>query len=199
MKIGKHRLCSVMRRNRDGGIGMPWYIVLVAVGIASRMLPHPPNVTAIAALGLFAGSRGHSRLGWFMPVAVLLITDFWQGGYAPLSMLLVYAGFAAGAAVGRYRLRGERSIGRIASASVMTSTVFFVLSNFGWWVAGGGYEHTLSGLATCYVAALPWFGASLVGDLCYSILLIGGYDWVAARGLRGVAELPRGVHQSVPT
>jgi hypothetical protein len=114
-------------------------------------------------------------------------------------MLLVYAGFAAGAAVGRYWLRGKRGMGRIASASVMTSAVFFVLSNFGWWVAGGGYEHTLAGLATCYIAALPWFGASLLGDLCYSILLIGGYDWVAARGSRGVAELPRGVQQSVPT
>lgn len=193
MNAGDRRTpTNAIQKDRDGGIGRWCYFVLLTVGILSRLLPHPPNVTAIAAIGLFAGSRGQSGLGWFVPVAALLITDLCLGGYTPLSMLFVYAGFAAGGAVGRYWLRGRRSMGRVASASILTSTLFFFISNFGWWLAGSGYEHTVEGLLACYVAGLPWFGSSLLGDLCYSLVLIGGFDWLVSTGHDSLAFAKRG-------
>jgi hypothetical protein len=43
------------------------------------------------------------------------------------------------------------------------------------WLAGGLYPRTLSGLTACYVAAIPFFRNSIVGDLLYSAALFGGF------------------------
>jgi hypothetical protein len=34
---------------------------------------------------------------------------------------------------------------------------------------------TLSGLTECYVAALPFCRNEILGDLCYALLLFGGF------------------------
>src|SRR5690606_26152279 len=98
------------------------YYLLIAFGILSRLLPHAPNVTPIAALGLFAGARGQSRAAWAVPLLSLVATDLWLGGYHPLVMLFVYLGFACGSLVGRFWLRPHRSLNRIAAASLAMST-----------------------------------------------------------------------------
>ncbi len=55
------------------------------------------------------------------------------------------------------------------------SVVFFLISNSGIWVAGKLYPLTMSGLAACYVAALPFFRNSIMGDLAYAALMFGSY------------------------
>jgi hypothetical protein len=35
----------------------------VAIGVAARFIPHPPNFSPVAALGLFAGAHFASKLG----------------------------------------------------------------------------------------------------------------------------------------
>jgi hypothetical protein len=37
------------------------------------------------------------------------------------------------------------------------------------------YAHTASGLAACYVAAIPFYQNTLAGDLLYAGLLFGGF------------------------
>ena len=41
--------------------------VLILLAVASRLLPHAPGTSPVAALGLFAGSvrLGAARAGWF--------------------------------------------------------------------------------------------------------------------------------------
>ncbi len=70
----------------------------------------------------------------------------------------------------------------------MSSTVFFVVSNLGVWL-GGFYPLTLSGLVECFVLALPFYGAILVGDGFYAAILFGGQEMVSA-ALRRRAVLP---------
>jgi hypothetical protein len=64
---------------------------------------------------------------------------------------------------------------RIGLASVAGSIVFFLVSNFGTWALSGMYAHTLTGLAACYAAAIPFFQNTLAGDLFYATLLFGGF------------------------
>ena len=55
------------------------------------------------------------------------------------------------------------------------------------------YPLTLSGLAACYVAAVPFFQNTLAGDLFYSGLLFGGFALLE----RAVPALrPRGATQA---
>jgi hypothetical protein len=37
------------------------------------------------------------------------------------------------------------------------------------------YAHSMTGLADCYAAAIPFFQNTVAGDLFYSALLFGGF------------------------
>ena len=60
--------------------------------------------------------------------------------------------------------------------SLAASTLFFLLSNFGVWLAGW-YPMTGAGLLSCYAYAIPFFGYTVAGDLLFTVLLFGSYQW----------------------
>jgi hypothetical protein len=69
----------------------------------------------------------------------------------------------------------------IAAAALASSVLFFAVTNFGTWLASGMYPPTLTGLAACYVAAIPFFQNTLAGDLAFSALLFGGFALLEQR------------------
>jgi hypothetical protein len=73
-------------------------------------------------------------------------------------------------------LREERSVLKIGTLSLVTSSIFFLISNFGVWATQGMYPMTASGLVECYVAAIPFFGNQIAGDLFFSGILFGAYE-----------------------
>jgi hypothetical protein len=107
-------------------------------------------------------------------------------GYAALSWVtpFIYAGFFVQALLGRL-LRASR--GGALLAAIGGSLGFFALSNLGVWVASGMYAHTGSGLAACYVAALPFLGRTLFGDVIWTLLLTVAYQQMAPRMGQGRA------------
>ena len=58
----------------------------------------------------------------------------------------------------------------------LSSTVFFLISNFGVWLLG--YPHTLEGLITCYTLAIPFFGNTLIGDLMFTGGLFYSFNYI---------------------
>lgn len=164
------------------------YYALVGLGILSRLLPHPPNLTPVAALGLFSGARGGSPGALAMPLLSLFATDLWLGSYDPTVMLCVYLGFAFSTVIGRFWLRHHRSTNRIVTAAIAMSTAFFLVSNFGYWLTGM-YPPNAAGLTECYVQGLPWFGVSIVGDVFYSLVIIGTYDLLTENEGRNAAHV----------
>jgi hypothetical protein len=75
--------------------------------------------------------------------------------------------------LGSVALSNKISVRRIVGSSLLISISFFVASNFGVWFAWHMYPKTLSGLAACYVAALPFFRNSVEAELLWSSLLFG--------------------------
>jgi hypothetical protein len=144
------------------------YFLLVLLGAASRLIPHPMNFSPVAAMGLFCGARGSGRAGWLVPVLSLLLADLIIGGYEPVSTLFVYLGFACSGLIGRWLLRASSAMPRVAMASLCASALFFLLSNFGCWLAGM-YAPTPAGLLECYLRAIPFLGMTVLGDLVYSV------------------------------
>ena len=146
-------------------------ITLIVAAAASRLLPHPPNVTPIAALALFGGAQFRDkRLAFIIPLAALLLSDFVLGLHG--QMLAVYAGFALVVCIG-FVLRGKVRALPVAVAALAGSCVFFLVSNFGVWAEGVLYPRTLAGLGACYVAGIPFFRNALLGDAFYTALLFG--------------------------
>ena len=149
---------------------------MIIITVLLRLIPHPYNFTPIGALGLFSGAYLTSRKYWLVPLFALLISDSIIGFYHPITMASVYFAFLLCAIIGRVWLTRQRNTYQILSASITCSTGFFLLSNFGDWLSGINYPLTWEGLSTCYIAAIPFFGNTLAGDLIYAILLFGMYE-----------------------
>lgn len=165
-------------------------VVLILLAAASRLLPHAPNFTPVAAIGLFAGAMLGRRTAWLVPFAALLLSDLFLGFYHPTSMFWNYSGFAACLLLGSAFLAPARSLPRFAGATLSSSVAFFALSNFGMW-ASGYYPRTLAGLGECYVAAIPFFRNTLASDVLYTGLLFGGWALMRAALRRRAPETAR--------
>ncbi|HBP82810.1 MAG TPA: hypothetical protein DD662_09895, partial [Planctomycetaceae bacterium] len=59
----------------------------------------------------------------------------------------------------------------VVGGSLASSLIFFITSNFATWALSELYPHTLAGLTTCYVAALPFYRWMPVGDVVWSVSL----------------------------
>lgn len=164
---------------------LPLAAGLIALDVVARFLPHPPNFTPIAASAVFAGVILRNRaLALAVPLAAMLLGDSLLGGYDWRVMGVVYAALAlpAGLAMAARRLRTSFVIIPVVLSS---SLIFFVTTNFAVWAWSGMYPLTISGLAHCYLAALPFFQNTLCGDMFWSAVLFGGW-WLARRAHSGI-------------
>ena len=153
--------------------------IVVAAALA-RLVPHPPNVTPIAAMALLGGACFRNRKkAYLLPLAAMLLSDLVLGctRYGMLSMLaiqpVVYACILATTALGQL-IKDRRSLWQVGAATLAGSLLFFVVTNFAVWATGRLYPLTGSGLAACYAAAIPFFRNSLLGDMAFTTILFGG-------------------------
>ena len=155
---------------------------------ALRLVPHPPNFSPIAAMALFSGAQMPKRaLAFVAPFAALLLSDVMLGGYYP-GMNFVYLSFALTVLIG-WAVASRRTPLTIGVAAIASSVLFFILTNFGMWLFSGIYPVTQAGLVACYVAAIPFFQNTLVGDLTFTALLFGGFA-LAERMLPAIRQRP---------
>jgi hypothetical protein len=148
-------------------------ITMVLAAAASRLIPHPPNLTSITAVALFGGAYfSDRRLAFLVPLAALFLSDLILGFYA--HMEVVYLSFALIVCVGLW-LQKRRSTIYIVGAALASSILFFLLTNFGVWALESLYPKTMAGLLACYVAAIPFFQNTLQGDLFFTAALFGGF------------------------
>lgn len=156
-------------------------VALILAAAAARLLPHPPNVTPVAAMALLGGAYLESGAAYLFPLAALFLSDLVLGFHATLPF--VYAGFAFTTFLGS-RLRERRGPGRVLAFCLAGMASFFLLTNFGVWLVGGLYPRDGAGLADCYAAALPFLRNSLAGDLLYTAVLFAIESYAARRAPR---------------
>jgi hypothetical protein len=160
------------------------FLVLVGMMLvvaAFRLLPHPPNFAPIGAMALFGGACfADKRIAFLIPLAAMLLSDLaialltgdLSMGFHGLTPV-VYGTFALIVCLG-FRLRRRRKAAPIAAGVLVSSVLFFILTNFGVWALGSWYPKTGEGLIACYVAAIPFFHNTLLGDAVYATALFGG-------------------------
>ncbi|MCS6953405.1 MAG: DUF6580 family putative transport protein [Bryobacterales bacterium] len=155
-------------------------VVIIVAAAASRLIPHPPNFSPIGAIALLSGACfGMRGVAFLVPLAAMFLSDLALGllrndlslGLHRLAPV-VYGSFALIVCFG-FWLRARRRPLPIAAATLASSVSFFVVTNFGVWAFGTYYPKTWEGLAACYVAAIPFFRNTLLGDAVYAALLFG--------------------------
>lgn len=150
-------------------------IILVAIGIAGRFLPHLWNFTPLVAIGLFAGVYLGRHHAWSVPVIAMLISDFFLGFYSLPIMMSVYGSFALIGLFG-YLMRKHKNFEMVLALSISGAVFFFLITNFAVWYWVPWYEKTLAGLIYSYTAGLPFFRNALLGDIIYTLGLFGLYE-----------------------
>jgi hypothetical protein len=151
------------------------YLFLV-LSVALRFVSLPVAFTSVAASLLYFGARQPRRRMW-IPLALMVAADvvLTRLVYAyPLSAdhLVTWAWYVGILLLGGTLKKNSGAL-RVGGAALVASVSFFLLSNFAVWVVWTTYPKTLAGLAACYVAALPFFRHSLVGDLVFTVAFFG--------------------------
>jgi hypothetical protein len=154
--------------------------LLSLFGVIAHAVPHPwLPFTAVGGSLLYFGARRPLWQG-ILPVAALAVSDYYLTTqvygfpFAVHQYLLTWAWYAAVIVLGAILLRKHVSIARVASGALLTSTSFFLVSNYAVWASEPGmYPHTLAGLITCYTAGLPFYRNDLVSTAILAGLAFG--------------------------
>jgi len=158
---------------------LAYLFLAFAVAVHARFLPLPFSFAPVTAALLYFGARRPRHEMW-VPVAALAAAGIYLSrsyyGYAVSADLLITWAWYAGMVLLGGMLAKQASALRIGAASLAGSVSFFLLSNFAVWAVWSMYPKTASGLATCYVAGLPFFRNAVVSDLFFAAAFFGiGY------------------------
>lgn len=151
--------------------------MVIVAAVLLRIVPHPPNVAPVAAIALFGGLYISKRFALIVPLIIMFLSDAVLGFHS--GMPFVYGSFLLIGLLG-VLLQQKKGFLTIILASIGSSILFYLITNFGVWHLGTMYPHTLEGLLTCYIAGLPFLRNTFVGDLLYTALLCGGYELIIA-------------------
>ena len=147
--------------------------VIILFAAFSRLLPHPPNFTPILSICLFSGIMfNKKKYAYSIPLIFMLISDFVIDYYS--LMFWVYLSLVIIITIG-YLLKEKISKIKIIYGILMSSMIFYILSNFGVWLGSSFYTQNLSGLLSCYIAGLPFFQNNLLSNIFFSCIIFYSY------------------------
>jgi hypothetical protein len=171
-----------MKRLESRNLFVLPYLLIFGAAILRLTISHPYNFVPIFACLLFFGANRPKR-EFAIPLLLLIGVDIFltthRYGYALTSgHAVTWMWYLAAAFLGAAMLRNSQSTGRVLGASLLASVSFFLASNFAVWAMWGMYAKTMSGLGTCYIAALPFFRNSLLSETTFSLLIfaLGKYS-----------------------
>ena len=166
------------------------FILLILAASLYRVIPGRPwGFTPQIAMAIFGGAViKDRRLAFLLPLLSMFISDvlyelLYRNGIGSIP------GFYGGQIVNYLLISSMTVFGllmrkvnvvKIAGASVVAPTLFFLLSNFFVWLssnpnAGLHRPKTFGGLVLCYEDALPFYYWTVPACLIFSAFLFGGY------------------------
>lgn len=161
-------------------------ILVVAIALlafAYRLLPNVPNFSPVLAIFLFAGIS--MKRNWKIFAAIFglfILSDFilnntvlsmyfpenegviWFSEYMIFTSISYFLIFVLGRSLGK-----SSSMLNVIGLSIVSSFIFFVLTNAGAWVFDPFqlYPNNAGGLLASIVAGIPFFKTSILADLCF--------------------------------
>ena len=159
-------------------------IVLLIAG--SRLIPHTENFVPVFAMILFAAVHFKNKFqAIIISVGVLWLSDLYINNWGRFSEYynefiffsspFNYLAYILIALASIKLFKNTITIRKVLGSSIGIGVIFFIVSNFGVWLSGSLYPMTIEGLITCYIAAIPFFRATLASNILFSFVLFGGY------------------------
>lgn len=162
------------------------FIIIAAL---SRLVPHPYNFAPIGAMSIFGAAYfTNKKFSFLIPILAMFISDLlvnnilyanYYEGFVLISpdFWWVYGAVALIVLAGIFILK-KVNWKTVLGGSLSASVIFFLVTNFGVWLSSPTYPQTLSGLFTSYAMGIPFFHYTVLGDLFYSGLMFGVFEYV---------------------
>lgn len=163
---------------------------LILLAVVSRLIPHPPNFTPIAAIALLSGYTFSNKFKTYaIPIIAMLISDLFLGFHSTIWAVYLALGITV---LFGFSLKKKFSFARLFAYSSLSSFLFYLITNFAVWLTSNMYPHTIAGLLQCYTFGLPFyrqstwefFAFSLFGDIFYSFVLFVAYKFAEKKIIR---------------
>ncbi|MEK7177985.1 MAG: DUF6580 family putative transport protein [Patescibacteria group bacterium] len=147
---------------------------VILLAVVARLIPHAPNFAPIGGLALFSGANFKNKIALLIPLTAMFVSDIFLGFHKTIPY--VYGSFIIIALIGG--LIKNNKWQSIFVASLVSSVLFFLITNFGVWATGTMYQKNLSGLTQSYIMGLPFFRNTILSDLFYSFSFFYGYRFL---------------------
>ncbi len=166
-------------------------VAIILIAAMSRIMPHPLNFSPLVAISLFGGAMFKQNWkAYLIPIGAYFVSDLLfqlmgQQGFYGISQFFVYGSMLLVVLLGA-NMHQPKAV-KVLGFTIAGSTIFWIISNFGVWVASRvhgaiEYEPALT-LGMTYLRALPFYNTfgnqlffgSFIGDLFYSGLIFGTY------------------------
>ena len=146
--------------------------IAIRLLIPTHILGIPFHFVPLAASLLFFAAKMPRKQLW-IPVALFALSDVVLNRFIyryPLTgdTYVSWVWYVGALAIGLL-LRKNDNLLRVAGASLAASVSFFLVSNFGSFLFMEMYPKTWAGLAECYTLAIPFFRATVVSDMVFSL------------------------------
>jgi len=147
---------------------------VLALLVASRLIPHPPNFTPVIAIAVMCSYFFKNK---YISLSVLFLSmflsdvfiGFYQNMYVVyLSLLLIVYFFSI--------VKNKITSKNLFIFCFIGSLIFFLVSNFGVWAFGGMYEKNFDGLIYCYFLAIPFFTNTFLSTVFFSYVALFSYN-----------------------
>lgn len=171
-------------------------ILIVFLVTLSRLVPYlfgieeTFNFSPLAAVALFGGAYFRNRINAVIfPLIALWVSNLildnvflsqYYDGLVLFANWEVYVAVIAIVGLAAMLLK-KVTLPLVIGASLLASIVFFLVTNFMVWVSSGMYPPTFEGLVECYTLAVPFFRNTLIGDMVFSLILFGAFEWAVSR------------------
>ena len=157
--------------------------IIIFLAAATRIFPHPPNFSPIMAIGIFGAA--HFTRKWYaflIPLVAIWLSDMVINNFIYSSSSNQFVWFYSGfywqyfsyiiiILSGVMIFRNKISISKTFGASISSSAIFFIISNFGVWLFSDLYTLDMQGLITCYTMAIPFLQNSLIGTIIFAFII----------------------------
>tara|TARA_B110000196_G_scaffold307072_1_gene306323 strand:- start:106 stop:681 length:576 start_codon:yes stop_codon:yes gene_type:complete len=161
--------------------------IIILLAAFTRIMPHPPNFSPMAAIGLFGAAHFAKKWQAFLiPLIGIWISDlvinnfiysshssnfvwFYDGFYWQYIsyVFIIFAGL--------FIFNKGISVTKTLGGMLSSSGIFFLVSNFGVWAGGTMYTKNITGLITCYAAGIPFIHNTIISDTLFTTVLFGTY------------------------
>ena len=156
-----------MKKTKHKIVLFIYFIGLIAL---SRIIPHPPNFTPVLAMAVFMPYLTRNLYSaMLVPLSAMFVSDLYLGFHS--SMFWVYGSILLSTTLSQYTMSIKKTYVHLGSNALLSSTIFFIVTNFAVWTSSTMYPLTIDGLLLCYTMAIPFFGNTLAGTLFYVSLL----------------------------